>query len=58
MLRALDLYSTYPNLDFEDCLTVAQVEQQKIATLMSYDRGFDRMPTIRREEPRTSKPLA
>src|SRR4051812_17528182 len=24
LLRALDLYSTYSHLDFEDCLTVAQ----------------------------------
>jgi len=52
MLRALDLYSTYPHLDFEDCLTVAQIEQQGIATLASYDQGFDRVPGLTREEPR------
>ncbi len=51
LLRALDRYSTYPHLDFEDCLTVAQIEQQGIGTLASYDRGFDRVPGITRREP-------
>jgi predicted nucleic acid-binding protein len=51
ILRALDLYATHPQLDFEDCLTVAQIEQQNIATLMSYDRGFDRVVGITRDEP-------
>lgn len=51
VLRTLDLYATHPQLDFEDCLTVAQVEQQKIATLISYDRGFDAVPGVAREEP-------
>ncbi len=51
LLRALDRYSTYSHLDFEDCLTVAQIEQQGIDTLASYDRGFDRVPGITRREP-------
>ena len=51
VLRALDLYSAHSQLDFEDCLTVAQIEQQQIETLMSYDRGFDRIPGIVRQEP-------
>lgn len=51
ILRALDRYATYPHLDFEDCLTMAQVEQRGIATLVSYDRGFDRAPGVAREEP-------
>jgi len=50
-VSALDRYSTYPHLDFEDCLTVAQIEQQGIGTLASYDRGFDRVPGITRREP-------
>lgn len=49
--RALELYSTYPRLDFEDCLSVAQIEQHGIPTLVSYDRGFDRVPGITRVEP-------
>jgi predicted nucleic acid-binding protein len=50
LLRALTLYATN-NLDFEDCLTAAQIEQQNIPSLMSYDRGFDRLDGIPRQEP-------
>src|SRR6478609_6427130 len=49
LLRALTLYATNVNLDFEDCLTAAQIEQQEIPTLMSYDRGFDRLEGISRQ---------
>ncbi len=49
-LRALDLYATYP-LDFEDALTVAQMERQKISELYSYDREFDQVAGITRLEP-------
>ncbi len=51
-LRALDLYSSYPFLDFEDALTVAQLEQQGIRELISYDTDFDRIPGVTRQEPR------
>lgn len=49
-LRALDLYATWP-LDFEDAVTIAQMERQKIPELFSYDQGFDRVPTVKRIEP-------
>ncbi len=49
-LHALDLYATY-NIDFEDAVIVAQMEQQKINDLYSYDRGFDQIPGIDRHEP-------
>ncbi len=49
-LRALDLYATY-SLDFEDAVTIAQMERQKITEIISYDRGFDRVPTVKRTEP-------
>jgi predicted nucleic acid-binding protein len=49
-LRALDLYATYP-LDFEDALTLAQMERQKISELYSYDRDFDQAAGITRLEP-------
>lgn len=49
-LRALDLYAT-TNLDFVDALTVAQMERQKIATVVSFDRDFDRIAMITRQEP-------
>ena len=56
VLRALDLYAMHSQLDFEDCLTVAQIEQQKIGALMSYDRGFDQIPNIARQEPPVPQP--
>jgi uncharacterized protein len=49
-LRALDLYSQ-SNLDFEDCLTIAQMERQKLTELYSYDRGFNQISGIKRLEP-------
>lgn len=49
-LRALDLYSAYP-LDFEDALTIAHMERQKIKEVYTYDRGFARFATIKRLEP-------
>lgn len=51
-LRALDLYAAN-TIDFEDALSVALMEQQKIAEIFSYDQDFDRIPdcAIRRSEP-------
>lgn len=56
LLHALDIYSTHSQLDFEDCLIVAQIEQQHIETLMSYDRDFDRIPGVTRQEPPLQRP--
>jgi predicted nucleic acid-binding protein len=50
-LRALDVYATFPFLDFEDALAVAQMERLKIDIILTYDRDFDRVPAISREEP-------
>jgi predicted nucleic acid-binding protein len=49
-LRALDLYVKHL-LDFEDCLSLAHMEQQHIHELYSYDRSFDRIAAIQRLEP-------
>jgi predicted nucleic acid-binding protein len=49
-LRALDLYATYP-IDFEDAMAVAHMERQKITDIVSYDKGFDRIPAVGRQEP-------
>lgn len=49
-LRALDYYAVY-KLDFEDCLTVAQMEQQQLTKLYSYDKDFDQVNRIERLEP-------
>lgn len=51
-LRALEIYSNN-NIDFEDALTVAAMEHQKITELYSYDRDFDHVTgsTVVRLEP-------
>ncbi len=41
-LRALDIYEQN-NLDFEDALTVAQMERQGLSQLYSYDEDFDKV---------------
>lgn len=48
--RALSLFATH-NIDYEDCMTVARMEQQNIATIYSYDRDFDRFSQLTRTEP-------
>jgi predicted nucleic acid-binding protein len=49
-LRALDLYAAYP-IDFADALLAAQMEQQHVTELYSYDRDFDQVAGIKRLEP-------
>lgn len=49
-LRALDLYAKH-SLDFEDCLSLAHMEQQSLTQLYSYDLGFDLIAGIQRLEP-------
>ncbi len=49
-LRALDLYATYA-VDFEDALAAAHMERLGINQIMSYDRHFDLLPDIHRQEP-------
>jgi predicted nucleic acid-binding protein len=50
VLRALDLYVAYP-IDFEDALIVAHMERGAIRELYSYDRDFDQVPGVERQEP-------
>ena len=50
-LRALDLYADYPELDFEDALTISHMERVGITDLYSYDSDFDPIPSITRHEP-------
>lgn len=52
-LRALALYAQQP-LDFEDCLSIAHMEQMDVQQICSYDQGFDRFNTIQRLEPALS----
>jgi predicted nucleic acid-binding protein len=50
VLRALDLYVAY-EIDFEDALIVAHMERQAIRDVYSYDRDFDQVPGVNRQEP-------
>ena len=52
--RALELYAS-SNVDFVDALTVAQMERQRIKTILSFDRDFDRFPSVVREEPTSDR---
>ncbi len=47
-LRALDLYATYPFLDFVDALNIAHMERAQIKTILSFDEDFDKIPGISR----------
>jgi predicted nucleic acid-binding protein len=44
-LRALDIYSSN-RIDFEDALTVAAMERQKMTELYSYDQDFDHVVDV------------
>ncbi len=50
VLRALALYGLV-NLDFGDVMIVAAMQLDKSASLYSYDRGFDRIAGLTRQEP-------
>jgi predicted nucleic acid-binding protein len=49
--RALELYADNAFLDFEDALSVAHMEEQGIAEIVSYDADFDSISGITRAEP-------
>ncbi len=49
-IPALEVYAT-TELDVVDAYLVAVVEQRKQATMVSFDKGCDRLPGITREEP-------
>jgi predicted nucleic acid-binding protein len=51
VLRAIDIYAAYPQLDFEDALSVAHMEARGVDEIVSYDRGFDGVPGVMRVEP-------
>jgi len=48
--QALDIYAQY-NVDFGDALTVAHMRKWEIRTILSYDRHFDRIEDVERQEP-------
>jgi len=50
VLRALDIYVLI-TIDFVDALTIAQMEEEQLATVISYDRDFDKFKGVTRREP-------
>ncbi|MDP8923495.1 MAG: type II toxin-antitoxin system VapC family toxin [Chloroflexota bacterium] len=50
-LRALEIFSTYSHLDFEDAVVVAHMAREGEADLYTFDSDFDRIPGIVRIEP-------
>jgi predicted nucleic acid-binding protein len=50
ILSALDLWEA-TTLDYEDCLAIETTRRLSLDGIYSYDRGFDRVPDIRRLEP-------
>lgn len=50
-LRALELYVVYC-FDFDDCLSIAHMERQRLQEMYSYDQDFDRVENVTRVEPK------
>ena len=50
-IRALRLYATREHLSFPDALAASHVAVRGLESIVSYDRDFDRIPGIKREEP-------
>jgi predicted nucleic acid-binding protein len=50
-LLALDLFVTYPRLDFEDALIIAHMREAGIDEVLSYDEDFDPVSDVFLSEP-------
>ena len=48
--RAVEVYEVH-RLDFADAYLVASAERTGVGAIASFDRGIDRVTTVRREEP-------
>jgi predicted nucleic acid-binding protein len=48
--RAVEVYEVH-GLDFADAYLVASAERTGVSVVASFDRGIDRVGTVRREEP-------
>jgi len=51
LLTALQLYGTTSGLDFGDAMIIAAMQENGSQDIYSYDRHFDRVAGIRRQEP-------
>lgn len=50
LLRAVEVYDTH-RLDIADAYLVASAERTGVGEVATFDRGIDRVPTVRRVEP-------
>ena len=50
-ITALGLYAE-SSIDFEDCLTVAHMQRERLRAIVSYDSDFDRIKNMLRIEPK------
>lgn len=50
LLRTLELYEAH-RLDFADAYLIALAERAGVGSIVSFDRDFDRVGTVIREEP-------
>ncbi len=50
LLRSVELYEVH-GLDYADAYLVASAERTGVGVIASFDRGIDRVGTVRREEP-------
>jgi predicted nucleic-acid-binding protein len=51
ILRAIEIYEVH-RVDFADAYLVASAERSGVGVVASFDRGIDRVGTVKREEPR------
>ena len=47
-LEALDIFATYDSLDFADALAVAVTRHYNLDGILSFDKHFDKVPSIQR----------
>ncbi len=45
------LYTTHPRLSFADCFHAVMVDHLRLTSIITFDRYFDRVTGINREEP-------
>jgi uncharacterized protein len=49
--QVFELYVGHARLSFADCYHAVMVKRYRLDSVLSFDRGFDRVPDLAREEP-------
>ena len=55
--RVFALYVQHRRLSFADCFHAALVERHGLDSILSFDKDFDRVPGLVREEPDAGPPM-